>query len=67
MDSPQLTGVPTGRRLPYGMATSVNRMAAAKDTRKAWLKPGTVERIAKCNVASPFLIEAVSCETQHEL
>ena len=38
--SPQVNGVPIGRRLPYGMATSVSAVDAIKEVRKATFIPG---------------------------
>src|SRR4029078_2993095 len=41
--SPHETGVPRGRRLPYGMTATVSKGAAIRDTRNAVLAPGITQ------------------------
>ena len=40
MDSPQLVGVPLGRRLPYGIDNNARPVARRNEKRKASLSPG---------------------------
>ena len=41
--SPHETGVPRGRRLPYGITASVSSVAAINDVRNAVLAPGITQ------------------------